>query len=750
MNIDSVKAVLNKTAFFFVFIICLPQFSTAQELKEVGKNFKINKVIFEGNDYFSSSVLEQEISTKQNSYLFSHSIKPGLWNHYFIDFVLTDYLFSSFELKKFKTYLLNNFTEEPSKFNYVNFQDDISYLKSYYSYFGFFETQVDTSVQIDGEWLDIGFKITEGQRSKIASLNYNFLTDFPGDKAEEIIKNTTIESGDWYSVFDIKTERDRIVTKLQDFGYSFTTEDSVQVIADSSTYPNLNINFSISPSLLAKVNTQSMYINTFKEDDTTSISNQYRTFSGNVNVYSTDYGDLDPEILIKHTDLESGNIYTPNNRTSSLRNLGELGVFRTADLRIDSVIINKDNTYSVFPRYDFALAPKHEIRPEIRLDSKSSGSFGADLIYINNNTFHSAENMRFKIGGSIQIPFWFLSGSNSVSTYQEWSVDTGVDFSFPYFFGTRNKSQISFKAQRASKSQYNYTNITAGLKLEYKHNAVTRSYFDLWELNWVDATNQYFSNVLRENFIYRPYLNSIFRWTIQRVETDPILKNYGSSRELLYEESGLIPRLVAATVKSANGIQDSTTGRIFDLDYYQYSKIQGDFRWYVPTSPSTVIAYKIILGYMTPYGVSNQTPSLSRFIVGGPTSLRGWFPASIGPGNSQANSLNGYADIKFEGSVEYRKNWGESWGTSFFTDFGNVWNRNGNGAFVGDRFFKEIAIDYGVGVKYFLPIGPVRLDFAWKAYDPSLAEADRFVLKKFRVGEIWDKISIYFGIGHAF
>jgi len=760
MSIKKLKAVSLGTAFFlkcnllsailFTLILMFQiSESQAQVLKEIGKEFYVNKVEFENNNFFNKSVLESEITTKQNSYLFSHSIKPGLWSYYFIDFILPDWMFSQYDLKKFKSYLLNNFGEPPAKFNYITFQDDIVYLKSYYGYFGFFEAQVDTSVGIDNNWVNIKFKVNEGIRSKLTSVEYNFPPNFPSEKAENIIKESIIETESGYSVFDIKNERDRIVNQLLDFGFSFTTSDSIVVVSDSSNYPNIGLNFNINPSLLSNVSTQNMYINTLNEDDSTKVPDTFKIFPVNINVNSTDLNELDPEILIRHTELESGQIYTPSKRIASLRNLGELGVFRSADLRIDSVIIGSNNTYNVFPRYELALSPKHEIRPEIRLDSKSSGSFGLDLIYINNNTFHSAENMRFKIGGSVQIPQQLNFWGGSAKT-QEWSFDSGVDFTFPYFLGTNNKSQISLKAQRAKKSTYTYTNITVGLKLEYKHSTITRSYFDLWELNWVDASTEYFDKILTGNNVNRPYLNSIFRWSIQRNDTDPILKNYGSSREFTFEESGLIPRLVAKGFKSANATQDSSTGQIWGLDYYQYSKFQTDLRWYFQTSPTVITATKVFLGYMVPYGVSSKTPPLSRFIVGGPTSLRGWFPASVGPGGFQTNNLNGYADIKIEGSLEYRKSWGQSWGTSFFIDYGNVWSSSGVGAFKLDQFYKEIAVDYGIGIKYFLPIGPVRFDFAWKAYDPSLKEENRFVVKKFRFNEVWDRISIYFGIGHAF
>lgn len=725
--------------------------SFSQTYKEHKTTYYVNKLTFSGNQFHSDPIIESELQTKQNSYIFFRSFKLGLWSYYFFDFMLPNWLFDQFELKKFKAYILNNFGEAPAEFNYATFQDDLSYLKAFYHNYGFFDTQIDTVINSDGgSWLDIQLKFDEKERRTIGDVHYLFNGPINEKQSAEIISKSKLQKLNGYSVFDIKSERDRVITELLDNGYAFTTTDSIQVLADTSHYPQINLSFNVSPSFLSKIDHQSLYINTTKEGDTLTYPKTPVETKEGIKIYSTDLEELDPEILLRQMDLKYGEIYTPRNRISSLRNLGELGIFRSVEVTADSTTINPDNTHNIFPKYELALSPKHEIRPELRIDTKSNGSFGVDLIYTNKNIFHSAEYMRMNIGGSMQIPLLFFFGSDSSSNYgSEWSVNTGIDFNFPYFVGTRNKSQVSFKVQRAKKQRYNFTNISAGLKVEYKHSDITRSYFDLWELNWVDAGQLYFSRISVDSLIRGPYLNSIFRWTIQRANTDLINRNYGNTQDFLLEESGLIPRLISNYVSGSKSKVDNITGSIYGLDYFQYIKTQTEFRWYVQTAPTTVVASKLLFGYMMPYGVSSQTPVLNRFIAGGPSSLRGWFPATIGPGSSNLVN-NGYADIKLEGSVEYRKTWSESWGTSIFIDYGNVWDRQGIGAFKIGSFYKELGVDYGLGIKYFLPIGPVRFDFAWKAYDPSKPIDERFVMKKWRFGEMWNTISIYFGIGHAF
>ncbi|MCK6601500.1 MAG: BamA/TamA family outer membrane protein [Bacteroidetes bacterium] len=717
----------------------------------------ISRVDFEGVQFFNVPDLADGVQTKQNSWFLAQSIKPGLFWYRTFDWLLPDTKISFFAY--LKNYLKNNFGEPPAYFWETALADDKSYLETYYRYFGFFRVKVDTASQFTPGGIRIRFLVSEQQRAEIKSITY----ELPDDAAQEVVqsvsKNQILTEGQGYSVFDIRDERNRILNSILELGYSFTTLDSISVIADTTHFPAISVRYQIRPSLKTLTARQNLYIYTNRTGVDSVLTDTLK--SDGFKIHSTELKELDPGILIRHIELEQNRIYSPQLRLASIRNLTDLGVFNSVTMSVDSVVFQPEfNSYQVFPNYQLRMSPKHEIRPEVRIDSRSDGSFGSDLIYSNKNIFHSAENLRISVGGSVQLPAKWTGVESQIS---EWNMNGGIDLNFPYFWGTRNRSQLGFRGQHASKraslgndvyQQYYLTVLSTGFRVQWKHATYTKSFIDLLELNWVKADKVYFTSQ-GSRFIQDPYLNSVFRWTVQWTNTDVIEKNYGGIQEFTFEESGILPRLIAgqfdkSTEKvSANG----NTGRIFGLDYYQYSKIYFDHRQYIPAGKNETVAIKLFGGYIFPYGVSRETPPLNRFFGGGITSLRAWAPTALGPG-SVPGSSEGFYDIKLEGSLEYRKKWSDSWGYALFIDYGNLWSRSGNpGAFTFSSFWKEIAVDYGFGLRYFLPIGPARLDFAWKAYDPANPAGERWIPNTYRLNDFSgfiSQMSFYIGIGHSF
>jgi len=82
-------------------------------------------------------------------------------------------------------------------------------------------------------------------------------------------------------------------------------------------------------------------------------------------------------------------------------------------------------------------------------------------------------------------------------------------------------------------------------------------------------------------------------------------------------------------------------------------------------------------------------------------------------------------------------------GTALFLDYGNVWESH------KDFTPKHIALAVGFGLRYFIFIGPIRLDIGFKLYDPSAPEGEQWLFDTFdRI--FGDKYAFHIGIGEAF
>ncbi len=100
-------------------------------------------------------------------------------------------------------------------------------------------------------------------------------------------------------------------------------------------------------------------------------------------------------------------------------------------------------------------------------------------------------------------------------------------------------------------------------------------------------------------------------------------------------------------------------------------------------------------------------PAAYRFFAGGDTSIRGYGYKRLGPKNRDGEVIGGrYLGVL---SLEIEQALWRHFGAAVFADAGN--------AFL--RFSEPIQIGAGVGVRWYSPIGPLRLDFAVPVSQPG-------------------------------
>ncbi len=157
-----------------------------------------------------------------------------------------------------------------------------------------------------------------------------------------------------------------------------------------------------------------------------------------------------------------------------------------------------------------------------------------------------------------------------------------------------------------------------------------------------------------------------------------------------------------------------------------YLKAQAQLTGYLPFGPTdaTVIAARIKFGDMLG-GSIPLVPAQDRFFSGGGGSVRGYAYQAVGPRYAD-NTPEGGLSL-FEGSLEVRQQLTARWGLVGFVDAGAVGTST-----TPDFSHPEIGV--GVGVRYNLGFGPIRLDIATPLYR--------------RTGD--SPIQVYVSIGQSF
>ena len=157
-------------------------------------------------------------------------------------------------------------------------------------------------------------------------------------------------------------------------------------------------------------------------------------------------------------------------------------------------------------------------------------------------------------------------------------------------------------------------------------------------------------------------------------------------------------------------------------------------------------------------------PFEKSFYLGGSNSMRAWDYRTLGPGSyyneANENLKNDIrtGDMKIEMNFEYRGTLYKFIKYGVFVDAGNIWLTHKdedmpNAEFNFRRFYKEIALGAGVGIRLDFNFFIIRVDAAVPIYDPGKAEGDHWIgVAPTDKGRMWlnRPINIIFGIGHAF
>jgi outer membrane protein assembly factor BamA len=193
-----------------------------------------------------------------------------------------------------------------------------------------------------------------------------------------------------------------------------------------------------------------------------------------------------------------------------------------------------------------------------------------------------------------------------------------------------------------------------------------------------------------------------------------------------------------------------------DIPYAQYVKGEFDFAYNYAFDQRNHLVGHINVGLAYPYGNASVVPFEKRFFGGGANGVRGWSVRTLGPGNYYSENLNDFVkqtgDVKLLMNLEYRAKLFWKIEAAVFVDAGNIWTikdyeSQPNGQFKFNRFFKQIALAYGAGIRFDFSYFLIRFDLGLKAYNPSRQKGEQWRFN----GLNWkDDCAFHFAIGHPF
>ncbi|MDZ7720113.1 MAG: BamA/TamA family outer membrane protein [Balneolaceae bacterium] len=183
---------------------------------------------------------------------------------------------------------------------------------------------------------------------------------------------------------------------------------------------------------------------------------------------------------------------------------------------------------------------------------------------------------------------------------------------------------------------------------------------------------------------------------------------------------------------------------------FKFQKLNLDVRKYTQLTNSLVLANRVNGGVIF-YTQPDSLPSNIRYYSGGTNSIRGWGRQDLGPkapAFNEQGAFDSYIPVggraTFLFNFELRQDLDRfipNVSLATFLDGGQVWQN------ISSLASRPIQFGAGGGIRYQSPIGPVRVDVAYKL-NPT--DEDLQIYNGENFGSAWDRIGIHFSIGQAF
>lgn len=597
-------------------------------------------------------------------------------------------------------------------------------------------------------------------------------------------------------------ERERITKSLLNNGYFYFAPEYIYYLADTNLAGN-NVNITIGLKKYSEAYSESNDSLVYKNHPRFYIENVYvipetvTDFRGKSNdIYmkdTTEYNGTkilhNRPLVLRRRDLtrditvSNGQLYQQEKAEETYKGLSSLKVFK-------SVFIQYVKNPYFSDKLDCYIVCQPVVKQAITVETEgtnTSGNLGVagSIVFQNKNTFKGAELVELKLKGSLtaQKQFNTSEQTNNIDevpgTFNTVQFGPELNIYFPrplfpftlfYYKKDGNEKRYFTQPKTILNLSYNYqsrpefartlSNISYGFKFTNSKGLFT---YDVIPLEAYIVKAKLFGNFRNELIALNDYflLNSFqdHLTTLSKISATYNNQFIPKKRNLMYlrmslSSSGNILR----GMYNATDQPKDTLGRyqIYGVPFSQFLKLEGDYRFYFKIRKLGKLVYRFAGGIGKPLSNLSVLPYEQSFFSGGPNSIRAWRARTLGPGSyNQPDSITArydkIGDIQLESNIEYRFHIFKSFYGAWFADAGNIWTLNKDpnkpgGQFETDRFYKEIALGSGFGLRYDFSFFVLRLDAAIKIRDPKYAENDRWTFNKRPLQDI----ILNFGIGYPF
>jgi outer membrane protein insertion porin family len=667
---------------------------------------------------------------------------------------------------------------KPPVFDSLNADKSLQFMSALLHSLGYYRDTLsfDTTVnyRADQYRTIVNFNVRPGRVVHIDSIWYNMGDSTIQKITEEAKKESLIKKGEAFAKPLISTEFNRLVDIYRNNGYLLFGFDDLLAVWDTvglallrPTLDPIEQAEQLRELQRRRANpTADLEVRLRASDDSTHL---IRYYVGNITIYpdlDTDtalyqvneqivdgyrivsyFNYVKPVVLLENIYLRRGELYKQRNYLNTLNRFNQLAAWRL--VTIDQLPRTGTDTVD----FVIKLTPADKYLFDVNLEgSKNYNTFYlGNLIGVGVNLGLQNRNFGRAANQSNSIVRYGVELGTSDELVQTQQLSLGHSIYFPRFVprlkvtppfvqGKDIKTVLAFNVANTdrkrllnlntfnaswgyelswSKNQINVINKLLAIRIpNIEYSVLTRRE----ELNRLIDTNASYKYIFNNGLIASTIINYTVSYPRKRKTSQVRLNGEGSGLMLGFLRT-----------------------KFLDTTLYRFLKLDAEYRQNLILVPNRrEFAWRFFIGSgvglprFEKDSLNFYLPFFREYFGGGPNSMRAWALRKLGPGSTIKSfdrriAPDRFADVQIEANAEYRffvtEIAGVRLNSALFTDMGNIWFLRENkdfpeGEFRFSKLWKDLAIGVGTGLRVDFGFLNIRLDYAYKAKDPSPDEKD--------------------------
>ncbi|MFI3294389.1 MAG: BamA/TamA family outer membrane protein [Rikenellaceae bacterium] len=672
----------------------------------------------------------------------------------------------------------------PVIYDSVQTSESVEQISLYLSSNGFFNAQVSDTVEVsEKRKAKVTYFVNPGAPYTVNKVEYNIADKFLERIVLQDSLSCLIRTGDNFATATLEQERNRIAAGLQNegfwgFGVSYISFEADSTIGDNKVDVSIKIRQFVEridaqgkPVLInhpiyriSTITLNSLYDPTL---DMEAKMEDYDTLRQNgIDILYEGQPYIRPKVLVNSLRLSPYELFDQSSVTRTRDNLRNLGysanvLFTSKENASDGgdvVVTLSDDvadeaTNQIISTTERLLDCRVLCTPNVRQNfntelelSTTANYFSGALTfgYQNLNLFNGGEVFSVDVRGAYEL-------MKNQTTNNAFELSGSVSLEAPRFWLPINNDKESLFRGASSKITFSYST----QERPYYHRDLVSAVFGYsWTLpkGGRISINPVDINLVKVPWVSEEYLESIENPYLANSYESQIIAGlstsyyYTTNSDINYDSftfgvtadiNGNLLRGLTSLWSSPVESDQESYYQLFGLRFSQYVRSSLIASGRSNVSDQTQIAWRMLFAGGYAYGNSTILPFERLLYAGGANSMRGWQLRTLGPGSVFIDDLGDYpsqlGDLHLEANIEVRQKLIYGLSGAVFFDAGNIWMNSSSetrssARFNFNRFYKEIAFNTGLGVRYDIAgMMVLRLDWGLKLHNPNNVQGERWL-----------------------